>query len=233
MIYFVTNLFTTQGYQPTIRRCAPQPGRPPRVRPSFGRPCRCAREAGAHAAGARARGRARLRAMSAPVPARLRKLRARREARRHLRWLSARARAPPCLFCLTACALLPLVQAAADASGRARRPPRPRHLRRDRQARRRHHGHEDPAAITPAGSAAWPSRREACSCEACACDPGAVFLEAAAPSAHCSTRSPSEYGPVDSVLVIGAMTATASTTAASSVHDPPPVHLSRRLWRRR
>ena len=50
----------------------------------------------------------------------------------------------------------PPVQAAAAARGRARRPPRPRHLRHDRQARRRHHGHEDPAAVTPAGSAAWP-----------------------------------------------------------------------------
>ena len=50
----------------------------------------------------------------------------------------------------------PLVQAAADARGRARRPPSPRHLRHDRQARRRHHGHEDPAVITPSGSAAWP-----------------------------------------------------------------------------
>ena len=51
-IYFVTktNLFRAQGYQPTIHRCAPQPGRPPRMRRSFGRPCRCAREAGAHAA---------------------------------------------------------------------------------------------------------------------------------------------------------------------------------------
>ena len=92
--------------QPTIHRCAPQPGRPPRMRRSFSRPCRCAREAGAHAAGARARGR--VRAMSAPAPARLRRLRARREARRPLRWPSARASeraASPVL--LTACALLP------------------------------------------------------------------------------------------------------------------------------
>ena len=48
------------------------------------------------------------------------------------------------------------------------------------------------AVVTPAGSAAWPRRREAC---ACACDPGAVVLEAAAPSAHCSTRSPSRTAP--------------------------------------
>ena len=95
------------------------------------------------------------------------------------------------------------VQAAADACGQARRPPRPRHLRHDRQARHRHHGHEDPAAGTPAGSAAW--RRETCTCEACACEPGAGVLEGAAPSAHCSTRSLTvKSGPVDSVLVIGA-----------------------------
>jgi hypothetical protein len=84
----------------------------------------------------------------------------------------------------------PPVQAAAAACGWARRPPRPRHLRHDRQARRRHHVHEDPAVVTPAGSAAWPRRREAF-----ACDPGAVFLEAAAPSAHCPTRSPSRAAP--------------------------------------
>ena len=82
----------------------------------------------------------------------------------------------------------PPVQAAAAACGRARRPPRPRHLGHDRQARRRHHGH---AAGTPAGSAA-------CACEACACEacePGALVLEGAAPSAHCSTRSPSSTSP--------------------------------------
>ena len=39
MIYFVINLFRAQGYQPTIRRCALQPGRPPRMRPSS-RACR-------------------------------------------------------------------------------------------------------------------------------------------------------------------------------------------------
>ena len=53
--------------------------------------------------------------------------------------------------------------------------------------------HEDPAAVTPPGSAAWPRRREACACEAC--EPGAVVLEAAAPSAHCSTHSPSRTAP--------------------------------------
>jgi hypothetical protein len=200
------------------------------MRRSFGRPCRCAREAGAHASGARARGCARardVRSRACQIP---------RPPRGAMQLALAigmyeRARRLACFA--DGLRVAPLVQAAAAASGRARRPPRPRHLRHDQQARRRHHGHEDPAAITPAGTAAWPRRREACACESCACEPGAVFLEAAAPLVHCSTRSPSEYGPVDAVLVIGATTATASTTAASSVHDDPPVHLSRRLWRRR
>ena len=56
---------------------------------------------------------------------------------------------------LTACSFAdglrvsPPVQAAVAACGRAQWPPRPRHLRHDRQARRQHHGHEDPAAVTP------------------------------------------------------------------------------------
>jgi hypothetical protein len=93
------------------------------------------------------------------------------------------------------------VQAAAAASARARRPPRPRHLRHDRQARRRQHGHEDPAAGTPAGSAAWPRRRGACHCETCeACEPGAFVLETATPSALCipsayATPSSSPHTP--------------------------------------
>jgi hypothetical protein len=145
-LYFVTNLFIAQGCQPTIHRCAPQPGRPPRMRRSFGRPCRCAREAGAHAACARARGRAR--AMSAPAPARLRRL--------------PRLSATPLALAIGTCErarrlasyadglrVAPPVQAAADARGRARRPPRPRHLRHDRQAQRRQLGHDDPAAVTP------------------------------------------------------------------------------------
>jgi len=116
--------------------------------------CACCRRA--RAAGARARGR--VRAMSAPAPARLRRLRARREERRHLRWPSARAseRARRLACFADGLRVASPVQAAAAARGRARRPPRPRHLRHDRQARRRHHGHEDPAAVTPAGSAAWP-----------------------------------------------------------------------------
>ena len=55
------------------------------------------------------------------------------------------------LACFADCLrVAPQLQAAAAASGRARRPLRPRHLRHDRQAQRRHHGHDDPAAVTPA-----------------------------------------------------------------------------------
>ena len=67
-IYFVTNLFTAQGYTHHPQVC-PQPGRPPRMRRSFGRPYRCAREAGVHAAGARARGLLRdVRSRACPTP---------------------------------------------------------------------------------------------------------------------------------------------------------------------
>ena len=44
-------------------------------------------------------------------------------------------------------------------------------------------------------SPTWPRRRNACACEACAYEPGAVVLEAVAPSTHCSTRSPSSAAP--------------------------------------
>ena len=53
----------------------------------------------------------------------------------------------------------PPVQAAAAASGRARRHARPRHLRHDRQAQCRQHGHE--IRMTSRRHA----RREACACE--------------------------------------------------------------------
>jgi hypothetical protein len=151
-IYVVINLFTAQGYQPTIHRCAPQPGRPPRMRRSFGRPCRCAREAGAHAARARARGRARARC---PLPCLPDSVDSAPAARRDATCAGHRQVRGRRLACLAdGLCVAPLVQAAAAARGRARRPPRPRHLRHDRQARRRHHGHEDPATVTPVGSAA-------------------------------------------------------------------------------
>jgi len=86
---------------------------------------------------------------SAPAEARLPQRDATCAGHRHVR-----ERRLAC--CADGLRVAPPVQAAAGASGRARRPPRSRHLRHDRQARRRHHGHEDPAAITPAGSAAWP-----------------------------------------------------------------------------
>jgi hypothetical protein len=66
--------------------------------------CRCAHEAGAHAASARARGRAR--AMSAPAPARLRRLRARRGATPLALAIGTCERAASPVL-LTACALLP------------------------------------------------------------------------------------------------------------------------------
>ena len=127
------------------------------------------------------------------------------------------------------------MQAAAAASGRARRPPRPRQLRHDWQARRRRHGHEDLAAGTPAGSLPL--------------GPGGAKPVPVKPvkpvsRARASSRLSGaidalldsltiESGPVDSVLVIGASTATASTTAASSGHDPPHALSFRPNGRRR
>ena len=174
MIYFVINLFTAQGYQLTIHRCAPRPCRPPRMRRSFGRPCRCAREAAC------------ARAISAPAPARLRARRgAPASARRQLRWPSARASARaassvlPDGLRLARCYPGTGSRGCVRSGSTASAPSSSRHLRHDRQARRRHHGHEDLAAGTPTGSAAWPRRREACACETCeAREPGAGILEA-------------------------------------------------------
>ena len=91
-IYFVTNLFTAQGYQLTIHRCAPSPA---------GRHARGAASVGPAAARARpvhmlqeaARARCLLPCLpdyvdSAPA-----------EAQCHLRLPSARASTPPRLFC--------------------------------------------------------------------------------------------------------------------------------------
>jgi hypothetical protein len=86
-----------QRHQPTIRRCLP--GRPPR-RSSFSRPCRCAREAGAHAA---ERTRARLCArVRRPFP-RLPRLRAGLRATQLAPSTCERAASP---VLLTSCALL-------------------------------------------------------------------------------------------------------------------------------
>ena len=140
-----------QGHQPTNRRCAPGPagshaciGALPSVGPAAARArerdrctcCRCTR--------ARAR---------RPLT-RLPQLRARRGA-------PASARRTTCaphrhvrtrrLACFAdGLRVAAPVQAAAAASGRARRPPHPRHLRHDQQARRRLYGHDDPTAVTPA-----------------------------------------------------------------------------------
>jgi hypothetical protein len=202
-LYFVTNLFTAQGYQPTIHRCAPPP-------------------AGRHACGAASVG---------PVAARARPVRM-LHARAHE---AARVRsplprlpdsvdsapAPPqrdatCaghqhvrtrrLACFAdGLRVAPPVQAAADARGRARRPPCPRHLRHDRQARRRHHDttvtrirpSSRPRAL-PLGQAA----RSLCLClrsgrgrPRAGCGPVGALLD------PLTIKS----GPVDSVLVIGTM----------------------------
>ena len=105
-------------------------------------------------------------AMSAPAPARLHRLRVRRGAMPLALALGTGERAASPVL-LTACTLLPRC-----------RQPRLRAVGLDCQrvldifattGRRdvdRHHGHEDPAAGTLAGSAAWPRRREACACEA-------------------------------------------------------------------
>ena len=148
-----------QGHQPTTRRCA-RPCRQPRMQRaqlSVGRAAASARERPVHMLQAHAR---------RPLP-RLPQLCARREARRPPRAMqlalaiSTRERA-----CFAdGLRVAPPVQAAAAASGRARRPSRSRHLRHDRQAQRRKHGHDDPATVTygvkpvPAVSRArWSSR---------------------------------------------------------------------------
>jgi hypothetical protein len=154
MIYFVTNLFTAQGHQPTSTGVSPSPaGRHACGAASVGlaaaraRPVRML-QAHAHEA---ARARCPLPRLpdsvdSTPAPPQ-------RDAtcagHRHVR-----ARRLACFA--DGLRVAPPVQAAAASRGRARRPPRPRHLRHDRQARCRHHGHKDPAVVTPAGSAAWP-----------------------------------------------------------------------------
>jgi hypothetical protein len=119
-IYVVTNLFTAQGYQPTIHRCAPQPGRPPRMRRSF-RSALPLRARGRCACCRRTRTRPCTRARcplprlpdsadSAPA-----------SARRHLRWPSARAseRARRLACFADGLRVAPPVQAAAAACGRA------------------------------------------------------------------------------------------------------------------
>ena len=134
-----------QGHQPTNRRCAPRPGRQPHMQraqlsvgPTAARACfrRCT-TLYVHT---RAR---------APAPTTCPPRRAGLRATHNLRSPSARANAPPRLFC-SRLAVAPPVQAAAAASGRARRPPHPRHLRHVRQARRRLHGHDDQTTVTSA-----------------------------------------------------------------------------------
>ena len=127
------------------------------------------------------------------------------------------------------------VQSAAAASGRARRPPRPRQLRHDWQARRRRHGHEDLAAGTPAGSLPLGP---------CSAKPVPVKPVKPVSRARASSRL---SGAIDALLDSSAapsrrrlrpghrrhMTVTASTTAASSGHDPPHALSFRPNGRRR
>ena len=127
------------------------------------------------------------------------------------------------------------MQAAAVASGRARRPPRPRQLRHDWQARRRRHGHEDLAAGTPAGSLPLGP---------CGAKPVPVKPVQPVSRARASSRL---SGAIDALLDSSAapsrrrlrpghrrhMTVTASTTAASSGHDPPHALSFRPNGRRR
>jgi hypothetical protein len=85
---------------------------------------------------------ARARAMSAPAPARLRRLLARRGAMQLALAIGTCERARRLACFADGLRVASPVQAAAAACGRARRPSRPRHLRHDRQAQRRHHGHK-------------------------------------------------------------------------------------------
>ena len=170
------------------------------MRSSFGRPCRCAREAGAHAAGAccrRTRTRPHARAMSAPVPARLRRLRARLSATPLALAIGTCERAASPVL-LTACALLPrcrqsqlrevgldghraldisVMTGRRDVDTTVTPPAHPWALP---------HVPAKPVPVKPAPVkpvSLWPV------------GPGAVVLETAAPSAHCSTRSPSSTAP--------------------------------------
>jgi len=124
----------------------PRPCRQPRALLSVGPAAVRARERPVHMLQAHAR---------PPLP-RLPQLRARREARRPPRATqlalaigTCRTRARRLACFADDLRVAPPVQAAAAASGRARRSPRPRHLRHDRQAQCRQHGQDDPAAVTP------------------------------------------------------------------------------------
>jgi hypothetical protein len=132
------------------------------------------------------------------------------EARRNLRWPSARAsERAATLVSLTACALLPRCR-----QPRLRAVGHDGHLALDISATTGrcnvdHHGHKRIRPPSRPRSPAWPSLREASvPVKPVPVKPGAGVLEAAAPSAHCSARSPSTAAPSTpswSLLVIGAM----------------------------
>jgi len=112
----------------------------------------------------------------------------------------------------------PPVQAAAAASSRARRSPRPRHLRHERQAQRRQLGHDDTAAVTPGAK------------------PVSVVRQARLSSGlrpYRPTSRPAHPRVQRRRLRPDHRRHDRNTAAASSGHDPPPLHLSYRLWRRR
>ena len=170
----------------------------------------------------------RARAKSAPAPARLRGLRARREARCNLRWPSARGSARAALpVLLTACALLPRCRQpqlrevwldghrALDISDTTGRRDVDTMFTRIRPSSR-------PRAL-PLGQAA----RSLCLRSLCLCA-GRGRPRGCGPDGALLNPHTIEYGPVDSGLVIGAMKATASTTAASTPAPPlatgPPHH---------
>ena len=133
------------------------------------------RATGAHAADAHAHARR-------PLP-RLPQLCARREARGPPRATQLALAINTCecvasLVLLTACAWLP----------RCRQPQLRGHRALDIPATTSRRDVDTTVTRirpqSPPRSPAWPRRREACDCEACACEPGAVVLEAAAPSAR-------------------------------------------------
>jgi hypothetical protein len=93
----------------------PQPGRLSRMRRSFGRPCRCAREAVAHAARARARSCARAQCPLPRLPDSVDSAPA--EARCSLRWPSARVRTRRLACFADGLRVASPMQAAAAANG--------------------------------------------------------------------------------------------------------------------
>jgi hypothetical protein len=139
------------------------------------------------------------------------------EARCNLRWPSARASeraASPVL--LTACALLPRCrqpqQRAVGLDG---------HLALVISATR---SQENPAAVTPALSRMAQAARGLCACETCACEAGRGRPRGCGPVGALLDPLTINSGPVDSVLVIGAMRTKGVATPAPPPATGPPHH---------